>query len=279
MNGNELLSCASKIAFSLTVLCLAEASLADGTKSASASKPIPAFIFGQNIEHTRSAVQGGLSAQLIRNRKFAGKPDRRGVALMWDAYGTHAMYDHSSFSCTRHAAKSRMWRKNERHCQVICGLTDSGEAGIQQGDIGIRGGVAHTLKAVVSSYHPEDALMVLRVKSGRKTIAERAFTVKTDTRTEWTRISLDFTVPVNTTVEVSVGVQGRSMGVVGAVSLLPADNFRGMRADVIDRLREIGASVVRWPGGNFAGEYRWRDGLIADPDERAPLQSYTEIEI
>ena len=278
MNGNELLSCASKIAFSLTVLCLAEASLADGTMSASASKPIPAFIFGQNIEHTRSAVQGGLSAQLIRNRKFAGKPDRRGVALMWDAYGTHAMYDHSSFSCTRHAAKSRMWRKNERHCQVICGLTDSGEAGIQQGDIGIRGGVAHTLKAVVSSYHPEDALMVLRVKSGRKTIAERAFTVKTDTRTEWTRISLDFTVPVNTTVEVSVGVQGRSMGVVGAVSLLPADNFRGMRADVIDRLREIGASVVRWPGGNFAGEYRWRDGLIADPDERAPLQSYTEIE-
>ena len=47
---------------------------------------------------------------------------------------------------------------------------------------------------------------------------------------------------------------------------------------MIERLREIGASHIRWPGGNFAGEYRWRDGLIADPDERAPLQSYTEIE-
>ena len=39
---------------------------------------------------------------------------------------------------------------------------------------------------------------------------------------------------------------------------MPADNFRGMRADVIENLREIGTSIVRWPGGNFAGEYRWR---------------------
>ena len=37
-----------------------------------AAEPIPAVIMGQNIEHTRSAVQGGLSAQLVRNRKFAG---------------------------------------------------------------------------------------------------------------------------------------------------------------------------------------------------------------
>ncbi|MCQ2395269.1 MAG: LamG domain-containing protein [Kiritimatiellae bacterium] len=39
-------------------------------------KPIPSFLFGQNLEHTRAAIQGGLSAQLVRNRKFAGKPNR-----------------------------------------------------------------------------------------------------------------------------------------------------------------------------------------------------------
>ena len=243
-----------------------------------AAKPIPAYLFGQNIEHTRSAVQGGLLAQLVRNRKFAGKPDRRGVALMWEAYGDHAQYDHSSFTCHRHAARSRMVRRNERHCQVICGLTDNGEAGIKQDKLGIRGGVSHTLKAVVSSYHPEDTAMVLRVTSGGKVVAERTFTVNTKTRLDWTRISLDFTIPENAYAEIYVGVKGRSMGAVGAVSLLPADNFRGMRADVIENLRDIGTSVVRWPGGNFAGEYRWRDGLIADPDERTPLQSYTEIE-
>ena len=32
------------------------------------------YIFGHNLEHTRSAINGGLSAQMLKNRKFAGKP-------------------------------------------------------------------------------------------------------------------------------------------------------------------------------------------------------------
>ena len=32
------------------------------------------YVFGHNLEHTRAAVNGGLSAQMLRNRKFAGKP-------------------------------------------------------------------------------------------------------------------------------------------------------------------------------------------------------------
>ncbi|MBQ9431758.1 MAG: hypothetical protein IJU44_09430 [Kiritimatiellae bacterium] len=247
--------------------------------SASAAEPIPAELFGQNLEHTRSALQGGISAQLVRNRKFAGKPDRRGVAMMWDAYGTHSLYDLSDMTCTRHAAKSRMWRQNERHCQVIGSLVETGEAGIRQGNIGIRGGVRHTFKAVVSSYHPEDTQMIMRVADGDKTLAERTFTVNTKTRTEWTRIAFDFTLEKDAMATISIGVKGRKYCVVGAVSVLPADNFHGMRADVVKNLREIGTSIIRWPGGNFAGEYRWRDGYsIADPDERAPIQSYTEIE-
>ena len=81
------------------------------------ARPIPAELFGQNLEHTRSAVQGGLSAQLVRNRKFAGKPQRNGVAMMWEAYGTKALYDHSDMAVNRHAAKSRMVRYNEQHSQ------------------------------------------------------------------------------------------------------------------------------------------------------------------
>jgi len=242
-------------------------------------KPIPAELFGQNIEHTRSAVQGGLSAQLVRNRKFSGKPSRTGVAMMWEPYGSKAYYHHAEgLSCARHAKRSRMFRKNERGSQVIGGLDENGEAGIRQGDIGIRGGVSHNFRAVVSTLHPVDTPFVLRVAADGKTLAEREFTVNTKSRSDWTRIAFDFTAEKDVTVEIFVGVKGRRYGIVSAVSVMPADNFRGMRADVIENLRDIGTSIVRWPGGNFAGEYRWRDGLIADPDERAPLQSYTEIE-
>ncbi len=245
-----------------------------------ALKPIPAFIFGQNIEHTRSALQGGLSAQLVRNRKFAGKPSRQGVAMLWEPYGSTKSFYHQAqgLSVTRHAARSRMPRWNERGSQVIGCLDENGEAGIRQGGIGLRGGVAHNFRAVVSTLHPVDTPVVLRVSANGKVLAEREFTVNAKSRSDWKRIAFEFAVEKDVTAEISVGVKGKKYAVVGAVSVMPADNFRGMRADVIENLREIGTSIVRWPGGNFAGEYRWRDGLIADPDERAPLQSYTEIE-
>ena len=238
-----------------------------------ALKPIPAFIFGQNIEHTRSALQGGLSAQLVRNRKFAGKPSRAGVAMLWEPYGSKKAFYHQAqgLSVTRHAARSRMPRWNERGSQVIGCLDENGEAGIRQGGIGLRGGVAHNFRAVVGTLQPVDTPIVLRVKSGKKVLAERAFTVNTKGRGDWKRIAFDFTVEKDVTAEISIGVKGRKYAVVGAVSVMPADNFRGMRADVIEHLREIGTSIVRWPGGNFAGEYRWRDGLIPDPDDASKL--------
>lgn len=243
-----------------------------------APEPIPAALFGQNIEHTRAAVQGGLSAQLVRNRKFAGKPSRKGVALLWEAYGTRAVYDHLGYGVTRHAEASRMFRQNEIHSQLIGSLEQAGEAGIEQSGIGLRGGVAHVFRVRASSLHDEDTPFVLRVVAGGKTLAEHRAVVRTKTPREFARLEFSFTPPEDCMAKIQLGVAGRRYGIVGAVSLMPDDNFRGMRADVIERLREIGASYIRWPGGNFAGEYRWRDGLIADPDERAPLQSYTEIE-
>ena len=37
----------------------------------------------------------------------------------------------------------------------------------------------------------------------------------------------------------------------------------GMRTDVIEALRELEMTVVRYPGGNFASGYHWRDGVGA----------------
>ncbi|MCT9002415.1 arabinosylfuranosidase ArfA [Microbacterium memoriense] len=37
-----------------------------------------------------------------------------------------------------------------------------------------------------------------------------------------------------------------------------ADGFRG---DVIDLVRELGVSTIRYPGGNFVSGYRWEDGI------------------
>jgi len=38
-------------------------------------------------------------------------------------------------------------------------------------------------------------------------------------------------------------------------------NLNGMRADAVEALREIKVPVMRWPGGCFADEYHWMDGI------------------
>jgi alpha-N-arabinofuranosidase len=46
---------------------------------------------------------------------------------------------------------------------------------------------------------------------------------------------------------------------VGENSDIP--NTNGMRNDVVEALREIRVPVLRWPGGCFADEYHWKDGI------------------
>src|ERR1044071_7558413 len=41
----------------------------------------------------------------------------------------------------------------------------------------------------------------------------------------------------------------------------PIPNTRGLRNDVVGALRELHVPVLRWPGGCFADEYHWRDGI------------------
>ncbi len=46
---------------------------------------------------------------------------------------------------------------------------------------------------------------------------------------------------------------------VGKDSDIP--NIEGFRKDVVEALREIKLPVLRWPGGCFADEYHWKDGI------------------
>ena len=41
----------------------------------------------------------------------------------------------------------------------------------------------------------------------------------------------------------------------------PIPNVKGMRTDVVEALKKIKVPVLRWPGGCFADEYHWEDGV------------------
>lgn len=58
---------------------------------------------------------------------------------------------------------------------------------------------------------------------------------------------------------------------VGPDSLIP--NTRGYRNDVVAALKELGVPVLRWPGGCFADEYHWREGI--GPRDKRPRKVNT----
>jgi alpha-N-arabinofuranosidase len=53
----------------------------------------------------------------------------------------------------------------------------------------------------------------------------------------------------------------------------PIPNTRGIRNDVIAALRGLHVPVLRWPGGCFADEYHWRDGI--GPRDKRPTKVNT----
>nr|AQQ74867.1 GH51 [uncultured bacterium] len=58
---------------------------------------------------------------------------------------------------------------------------------------------------------------------------------------------------------------------VGENSDIP--NTNGYRNDVVAALRELKVPVVRWPGGCFADEYHWREGI--GPRDKRPVKVNT----
>ncbi|MFW6368793.1 MAG: alpha-N-arabinofuranosidase [Spirochaetota bacterium] len=55
---------------------------------------------------------------------------------------------------------------------------------------------------------------------------------------------------------------------VGEESEIP--NVRGIRTDIVEALKAIDAPIIRWPGGCFADEYHWKDG-VGPKGDRAPM--------
>ncbi|HWU81197.1 MAG TPA: alpha-N-arabinofuranosidase, partial [Caulobacter sp.] len=91
---------------------------------------------------------------------------------------------------------------------------------------------------------------------------------------EWKRAPFSFT-PTADATDARLEVTGLGSGAfrIGAVSLMPADNVRGWRADTTAIARSLNSGMWRLPGGNFLSDWDWH-GAIGPRDKRAPMFDY-----
>ena len=59
--------------------------------------------------------------------------------------------------------------------------------------------------------------------------------------------------------------------------------MNGMRTDVVEALKEMKVPVLRWPGGCFADEYHWKDGVGPKEKRKKMVNtnsvSYTHLDV
>ena len=233
-------------------------------------------LFGCNLEHTRADIFKGLSAQMLRNRKFAGKPSICcSVPAEWYPIGEQTVYKMSLQAYTRHSDGYHMKRAHECNSINVFNPDPERTGGLGQHEVSVTAGWAYDFAIVVKTHGPVKLAVSLTGRGGKEVYASAILDADA---ADWERYTLKLIPDTSDEdADLRICLVGSGSMFVGAVSLMPEDNFRGMRRDVIALLKEMGITILRWPGGNFAGEYSWMDGLLP-VDMRAPFQSYLWIE-
>lgn len=235
-------------------------------------KTISPLLFGDNLEHTRGCINSGLSAEILRNRKFIGKPTRFGYAHEWYPIGEKTIFSFGE-SYTRHGDGYKMQRMSEMNAQFITNYFDE-KGGVGQKDLYFKKDTDYVFTVAIKPLKEIKVDISIKSHSGEVYDIKSVIAEKGD--------YMEKSVILHTEKEdfegrAEITFDGVGTIMIGAVSMMQADNFRGMRRDVIEKMKQLGTKLLRWPGGNFAGEYNWKDGLLPR-NMRAPLQSYLWLE-
>jgi alpha-L-arabinofuranosidase len=242
-----------------TVAGLACSARAEGTAvRVDASRPGPAispYLYGQFIEHLGRCIYGGVWAEMLRDRKFllepgeaweTVKPERGECEIFHDAAGAYAG-DHTL----------ALWNRSA-----------SGRCGVRQGELGVVAGEEYVGYAVLARVGPA-APVEVRLAWGAGA-DDGSLVVLHEVDQDYAKLPLRFAAGATTdAARLGLSLGGPGYVWVAGLSLMPADNVRGMRPDTLALYRRLDPPITRWPGGNFVSGYDWKDG-IGDRDRRPP---------
>jgi alpha-N-arabinofuranosidase len=243
--------------------------------------PISKYVYGQFIEHLGRCIYGGLWAEMLEDRKFYYPVDGEAPAwamqfprpVSWEGDGyPYELLVRSPWMIVGDKKAVTMDRgrpfTGEHTPVVVAGAFGNGIVQDRLGLVQGRRYVARVVLAGASEAGPVHVALTWGMgASDRESIPAGALTP------DYSRTTLTFTSGGTTdNGRLEIVGYGKGSFKIGAVSLMPADNVQGWRADTLARLKELNAPVYRWPGGNFVSGYDWKDG-IGDRDRRPPRKN------
>jgi alpha-N-arabinofuranosidase len=221
---------------------------------AEAKAEISPLVYGQFIEHLGRCIRDGIWAEKLRDRKFLLEMDKSPWKPL-KATGAQADIFLDPAGAYGGAHALAVWARD----------SGGGACGVSQGGIGLLKDKEYVGYAVLAApAEPADAQVRIAWGDGEgdgvnvplagfaAAHKKFPFRFKAGATTDDARISLTV---------------GKGLVWAACLSLMPADNVRGLRADTLELLRRLNSPIYRWPGGNFVSGYNWQDGL-GDRDRR-----------
>lgn len=209
--------------------------------------PFQDKIMGVNLEITRKGFFGGLSAQMLNNRKlYSGENTVDG----WEA---------KNFI--------RVNRPEDSLCSSNYVILKKGGSMRQTSEvISLKSGEEYEAKIWIKALS-KNAEITFGVENIKKT-----FLVKAD---EKQYCPLSFTFKGEDISDGTFFIEASDSIAVFQFSLMPVNNFYGMRPDVIEKLKEISPTSIRFPGGCAADHFDWKESLKA-PEFRKPADGVSK---
>jgi len=242
---------------------------------------ISKYVYGQFIEHLGRCIYGGLWAEMLEDRKFFYPVDGEAPAWAlfqpgprsWDGEGhPYELLVRSPWMIL--SARQAVTLDRERpwvgeHTPVIA--ADGKGVGLMQERLGLVEGRRYVGRIVLAGASTAAPIRISLAWGAGASDRETATVERLSE--EYAVVPFAFTAKRGTdNGRLEIVGYGQGSFRIGAVSLMPADNVYGWRADTLARLKELNAPVYRWPGGNFVSGYDWKDG-IGDPDRRPPRKN------
>lgn len=204
-------------------------------------------IFGINMEITRKGFFGGLCAQMLNNRKlFMGRDGVDG----WECENFLRVLD----------------RPEESLCESNFIILKNGTMSQTSEVIALQAGKDYEAKVWVKAY--SDTANVTFGVAGM----EQTMTITADDEPYQV---LSFVLDGQALDGGTFTVKVDGEVAVYEVSLMPTDHFYGMRWDVIQHLRTIAPTALRFPGGCAADHFAWKESLKA-PEFRKPVDGLSK---
>ena len=139
-------------------------------------------------------------------------------------------------------------------------------AGIIQDELAVVNGKKYIGKIILAGNNEALPIMVRLVLDNGEVLNQQIENINSTFQS----FPLEFEAPESSnTIKIEFISSGKGKFRIGTISLMPADNIKGWRKDVVALLKELNSPIYRWPGGNFVSGYKWQD-CIWKRDKRPP---------